>query len=524
MAVVTFNSNMPMGLRLQAFFTPIVSGSLSTEGAESASFKVVIYQSPVDILYAGPQLSEAEGSASYLRFGPEVAPWITYGEPDGPALFSYQDLAKFHQQGALAAAFVMSGNDRLEGSDQGDYLEGYAGDDLLEGGRGADTLDGGIGNDIYRVDTADDRIFEAAGQGYDVVHTTANFAMALDAEIEELRAEGSATSLSLTGNGFRNLIVGTSAHDHLDGKGSADTLMGGAGNDLYIVDDAFDVVAEGENSGHDTVIAHASYALGENIEILKAGGGLASIGLIGNSLSNEIVGNLGANSINGLSGNDVLYGDGGSDRILGGLGDDTLYAGIGNDLLSGGDGADQLYGDTGRDTLDGGAGSDRLYGGTGDNRLVGQDGNDTLYGSMHLDTLQGGAGNDRIFGDSGNDHLEGGAGKDILSGGWGKDIFTFRDRLSATTNVDTIADFNVSDDTIRLENSIFRKLGKPGKLKPDLFTIGSKAQDANDYLIYSKSKGYLSYDADGSGTKHKPILFAKLKSGLALSEKDFYVL
>jgi len=156
--------------------------------------------------------------------------------------------------------------------------------------------------------------------------------------------------------------------------------------------------------------------------------------------------------------------------------------------------------------------------------LLGQGGNDTLYGGMHADTLLGGDGNDRLYGDAGNDSLDGGAGKDTLSGGWGRDTFTFKDKLNAKTNVDTITDFNVKDDTIRLENSIFKKLGKAGKLKPDFFTIGSKAQDGNDYLIYNKKNGYLYYDADGSGSKYKAILFIKLKPKLALTDKDFYVI
>jgi Ca2+-binding RTX toxin-like protein len=227
--------------------------------------------------------------------------------------------------------------------------------------------------------------------------------------------------------------------------------------------------------------------------------------------------------IYGLEGDDNLYGDGGVDIIDGGVGQDALYGGIGNDLLSGGDGSDVLYGDTGRDTIEGGAGHDRLYGGTESNRLLGQSGNDTLYGGAHADTLQAGDGNDRLYGDVGNDFLDGGTGKDNLSGGWGRDTFAFKNALNAKSNVDTITDFNVKDDTIRLENSIFKKLRKTGKLDPDFVTIGSKAQDGDDYLIYNRKSGYISYDADGSGLKYRPILFLKLKSSLAIAEKDFYV-
>jgi Ca2+-binding RTX toxin-like protein len=417
----------------------------------------------------------------------------------------------------------MKGYAHLEGSSQGDYLKGHDGNDYLDGGMGADTLDGGSGNDSYIVDSRDDRVLDAVGGGYDVVYTSSSLALASDAEIEELRAAVGTSSLSLIGSDFSNLIVGTSGNDELDGNDNVDTMIGGAGDDLYIIDSPFDFVWEDIERGRDTVLAQTSFALSADIEVLKAAGGYSPVTLTGNALSNDIFGNAGDNVIYGLEGDDNLYGDGGVDIIDGGVGQDALYGGIGNDLLSGGDGSDVLYGDTGRDTIEGGAGHDRLYGGTESNRLLGQSGNDTLYGGAHADTLQAGDGNDRLYGDVGNDFLDGGTGKDNLSGGWGRDTFAFKNALNAKSNVDTITDFNVKDDTIRLENSIFKKLRKTGKLDPDFVTIGSKAQDGDDYLIYNRKSGYISYDADGSGLKYRPILFLKLKSSLAIAEKDFYV-
>ncbi|WP_201832117.1 calcium-binding protein [Microvirga zambiensis] len=526
MAVVTFSNAMPFGLRLRDFFKGVIGNvdERTEDGRQTATFSVQAGNLRYDSFYEGVAVSEAGGQVSYLRFSSQNTSWLTYGEQGGAILFTFDNLEMFHQLGDAAAIAIMKGDDRLTGSSHGDYMEGYAGNDTLDGGDGADTLDGGSGNDTYFVDNMDDRVIEAPGGGHDVVWTSASFAMAAGAEIEELKAVANASALSLTGNEFNNRIEGTSGNDTLDGKGGVDMLIGGAGDDLYIVDNASDLVWEEAGQGYDTVIASASYALGANVEVLKAAGGTFAINLVGNALANEIFGNLGANEIHGLDGNDSLYGDGGNDRIFGGGGQDLLYGGIGNDFLSGDDDNDRLYGDVGNDTLDGGAGNDLLYGGTGNNRLMGQSGNDTLYGGANAETLQGGDGNDTLYGDAGNDYLDGGAGKDTLYGGWGKDSFVFKNALNAKTNVDTIKDFNVKDDTIRLENSIFKKLGKAGKLNPDFFTIGSKAQDGNDYLIYNKKNGYLSYDADGSGTKYKAILFFKLKSGLALTDKDFYVI
>ncbi|WP_262300207.1 calcium-binding protein [Microvirga sesbaniae] len=563
MAVLTFSASMPEGLRLQALFSAIVDNSITygmKAGDETASFHVTIYDSPVDVYYQGREVTPTHGEISSVLFGPHDFPWLTYSHSSGGIAFVYDNLLTFHSQGTVSAALVMAGDDQLTGSWGGDYLDGYGGNDRLDGGLGADTMDGGAGNDTYIVDHKDDRIFEANGGGYDVVWSSANFAMAPDAEIEELRAASGAYALALTGNWVRNLIVATSGNDEIDGKGGIDTLIGGAGDDLYFVDDSLDVMLESDGQGYDTVIAEASYRLADHVEVLKAAGGLSSINLLGNALPNEIVGNLGGNWIEGFDGDDRLYGDGGNDTIIGGTGQDVIFGGIGrdhldggegndtlygdiendvllgssgydslfggagNDSLAGGDGNDQLFGDVGNDTINGGSGNDHLYGGTGKNKLIGGSGNDTLYGSMHSETLQGGNDNDRLYGDAGNDSLEGGAGKDTLSGGWGKDTFIFKSALSAKINVDTISDFNVQDDTIRLDNLVFKKLGRAGTLNPEFFNIGSTSQDANDYLTYNKSKGYLTYDADGAGGGYKPVLFAKLKAGLSLTTKDFYII
>jgi beta-glucanase (GH16 family) len=162
-----------------------------------------------------------------------------------------------------------------------------------------------------------------------------------------------------------------------------------------------------------------------------------------------------------------------------------------------------------------------------DEMRTGTSGNDQLVGGIGPDNIDGKAGNDSINGTAGDDRINGGYGNDMLTGGTGKDTFIFADTLNKTKNLDTITDFSVADDSMWLENTIFQKLemgtlSEPGMLNQGFFTIGDKAKDSNDYLIYNKTNGYLYYDADGSG-KGAAVAFAKLTINLALTEMDFYI-
>jgi hypothetical protein len=148
-------------------------------------------------------------------------------------------------------------------------------------------------------------------------------------------------------------------------------------------------------------------------------------------------------------------------------------------------------------------------------------------GSASDDVFVGGAGNDILGGGAGNDRINGGLGSDVLTGGTGFDVFVFKDALNKRTNVDQITDFSVPDDSIWLDNAIFKKLGAgspeaPKALSKAFFTVGAKAKDKNDYIIYDKKSGILSYDADGSG-KGAAVAFAKLSKNLKFTHKDFFV-
>ncbi len=137
----------------------------------------------------------------------------------------------------------------------------------------------------------------------------------------------------------------------------------------------------------------------------------------------------------------------------------------------------------------GGSGNDTLTGNNIVNSLQGMGGNDSLKGLGGNDVLQGGTGNDILRGDLGNDTLTGGANNDI---------FLFNAALSSSTNRDIATDYNVAEDSIYLENAIFTHLPLSAHLNPAYFRAASMALDANDYIVYNRANGLLSYDPDGN--------------------------
>ena len=103
-------------------------------------------------------------------------------------------------------------------------------------------------------------------------------------------------------------------------------MLGGLGNDRYIVDNAGDQVVENANEGVDTVASAINYTLGSDVENLDLTG-LAVRGT-GNGLDNVLRGNAIGNILDGGAGNDRLIGGDGVDFMTGGAGNDTFVAEI----------------------------------------------------------------------------------------------------------------------------------------------------------------------------------------------------
>ncbi len=444
----------------------------------------------------------------FLNFGADDAVGLT-GDSGGNVLTTKATIASTLQG--------LGGADTLHGGNLADHL--YGSTNTADGA--TDHLYGGNGGDVYNIYELGDIIHELVGDtGTDYAAVQANnYVMA--ANLESMALFGGAHVA--TGNGGANTIQGNTDNigDTLSGVGGADFLLGNAGNDTLIGGLGADNLDGGD--GIDTasyvnatvrVIVNLSTATGSAGE--ANGDGLTNIeNLTGSAFDDSLTGDGGANKLIGGAGNDTLNGGIGIDNMIGNGGNDTYYVNNAGDLtteLAAGGGADLVKSSITRTlgnflenlTLIGNA----AIGGTG-NSLA-----NAITGNIKANTLNG---------MNGNDSLNGGAGADTLTGGAGSDTFIFNAALIAA-NRDTLTDFSVPDDTIKLENGVFVGLGgATGVLAASKFYIGAAAHDSTDRIVYDSANGRLYFDADGNGAG-AAIHFATLTPGLALTAADFVVI
>lgn len=236
------------------------------------------------------------------------------------------------------------------------------------------------------------------------VNGTNGATFTLPADVDKLTLLGSSNTNGV-GNSNSNAIVGNSGNNRLDGGGGFnDSLIGGPGDDTYIVRNSLRTqITEKANEGIDTVefspqplFFSDSYSLENNLENLILTG-TQDLSGSGNTLNNIITGN---------SGNNSLEGDGGIDTVNYAGAPAAVVVNLGSLSASG-------WGD------------------------------DTLRG---FENVTGSSFNDTITGDSGNNVLTGGAGADRITGGGGADKFDYRVLTDSllSSGLDVIPDFNAN--------------------------------------------------------------------------------
>ncbi|PDQ17353.1 hypothetical protein CN311_30500 [Mesorhizobium sanjuanii] len=294
---------------------------------------------------------------------------------------------------------------------------------------------------------------------------------------------------------------GTSGADVFHGDGGH-TMIGYGGNDEYYVEHVADKVVEAAGQGQDRVWTSVDYALsgGSSVEVLGTtnDAGTTSINLTGNELAQTIQGN---------AGNNIINGGGGADKMSGLGGNDDYYVDHAGDRVieAAGQGQDRIWTSVSY-ALDAGS-SIEVLGTTKDAGTTAIN----LTGNELAQTMQGNAGANII---------NGGGSADKLSGFGGNDVFVFNSALG-NGNVDTITDFDPSQNKIHLDHAIFTGLNL-GALTSAAFFEGAAAHDSSDHIIYNSSTGALSFDSDGTGDASQ-IQFATLSPHLALTAGSFLV-
>jgi serralysin len=251
-------------------------------------------------------------------------------------------------------------------------------------------------------------------------------------------------------------IIGNVADNLIDGGLGADSMTGGAGSDVYIVDNEADLVIELAGEGNDEIrtgLANLSLVAFANVEKLAATSDLA----------HDFRGNGGDNVVTGAGGNDFLrLQDGGIDSVQSGAGNDVILFGAtltSADSVDGGIGIDQIaiQGDyAGGLTLGVGIvsvesfailpGSDARFGDSAGNfysyNLTTIDQNVAAGVQMVIDANRLRLGEDFTFNGSaesdGRFFVYGGGGTDTLLGGLGNDTFYFGEanQFGAADHVD----------------------------------------------------------------------------------------
>jgi Ca2+-binding RTX toxin-like protein len=377
-------------------------------------------------------------------------------------------------------------NDRsntIIGGSANDFIDGKAGSDVIDGGKGADQMTGGTEGDLYIVDNLGDTVVENFDEGFDVVRSSVTIS-ALWNNVEQAELTGTA-NINVTGNALHNTIFGNAGANIIDGGADADEMHGGKGNDIYIVDNAHDLIVEFAGEGIDLIKSSVSYSVSGNVENLTLTGS-DDLFASGDKFNNVLTGN---------DGNNILNGGDGKDTLIGGKGDDTYFINDLEDKIvetlsnAAGGGIDtvktsvdfslaglanvdnitvttvldvDLTGNAQHNVLIGGLGHNVLDGGAGADLMQGMEGNDTyrvdnandqvvenadggnfdivlsqvsitqlwdnvevvlLEGNARLNATGNGADN-LVLGNAGSNILDGDAGADLVSGGKGADTLT----------------------------------------------------------------------------------------------------
>jgi Ca2+-binding RTX toxin-like protein len=239
------------------------------------------------------------------------------------------------------------GNDTLIGGNAADTLFGGYGNDVLDGGKGADVLNGGEGNDTYIIDSLLDSVIDISGTDLIRINIPISGGTYIAPDGIENITLINKFAFNLTDNNLDNILIGNAARNIFTLNGGLDTVTGGAGDDIFIIQGSQAVINDLGN-GRD-VLNVISGSLNANITktwvasadnfnnqtaILTTKGFAVNLSAVVNGSNGFQLTNTGkATSLIGSKFDDTINGGIGNDRINGGQGNDLLNGGLGNDIF-----------------------------------------------------------------------------------------------------------------------------------------------------------------------------------------------
>ena len=382
--------------------SPVATGALANQSAvESSGFSLVLPVGLFTDVDAGDTLKVAvtgvggEGLPAWLAF--DATTRTLSGTPDAGSQGSLSLAVRATDSGGASAEipFTLTVQPALNR-----VLTGGSGNDALTGGGGNDILAGGLGADLLRGGAGDDTFLLSADGAW-----RAGFGRRNDGSPGHA---GSFAIVSIKGR--------IASWDAFDGGSGSDLLVGTAGNDIIVLDDAYSPSPNG---------LQPRFA---GIETIRAGAGDDVVDLT------SVRWGYGDVTVDGEAGNDVLWASSGNDTLLGGAGNDTLDGCFGRDSMAGGTGNDFYLVDNVKDAVieNDSEGTDTVQSRTSyvlpdnfENLTLAGAGTINGSGTALDNRLTGTSGTNTLTGDAGNDTLDGKAGTDLLIGGAGEDTYVF---------------------------------------------------------------------------------------------------
>nr|WP_267921671.1 calcium-binding protein [Nostoc favosum] len=262
--------------------------------------------------------------------GDDLLKFLNYGSEGITSTFNATTNTGTITAGASRVSYKNIERLDITGTSYDDLIVGSNGNDTLSTfGNGNDTIDGGRGDDLLSY-TANSS--EGITSTFDVTTNTGLITAGRNRvsykNIERLEIAGTESDDNIVGSNGNDRIIGNFTfyvgyreYSSVEVIRGNDTIDGGKGDDLLIVNDSGDTEGEGITSTFNAITNEGAITAGTNQVSYK---NIERLEITGTQYDDLILGSNGNDTLNGGSGNDTLIGGKGNDSLIGGSGTDTF--------------------------------------------------------------------------------------------------------------------------------------------------------------------------------------------------------